>query len=88
MRITSARSARHDDLAQRQRRYLISMAIRVVCFVGAVAVGPGWVRWVLVGGAVVLPYIAVVAANAADQRHDAFLPESPDFSNRQLPPRG
>jgi Flp pilus assembly protein TadB len=68
VRITTAPTSRADDLAGRQRRYLLSMALRVVCFVGAVAVGPGWLRWVLVVGAVFLPWIAVVAANAAGGR--------------------
>ena len=38
----------------------------------AVAVGPGWLRWVLIAGAVFLPYVAVVLANAGDQHEDAF----------------
>ncbi len=85
VRITSARTGREADLAQRQRRYLISMAIRVACFLGAVVVGPGWLRWVLFVGAAVLPYIAVVIANASDQRHAPFSPETPDYLKRQLP---
>jgi hypothetical protein len=45
------------------RRYLISMSIRTACFVLAVVVhGP--MRWVFVAFALVLPYIAVVMANA------------------------
>ena len=44
------------------------MAIRTLCFVGAVVVGPGWLRWVLVVGAFILPYIAVVMANSASPR--------------------
>lgn len=72
IRITSARQSRAEELATRQRRYLLSMTIRLVCFVAAVAVGPGWLRWVLVAGAVFLPYIAVVLANNPDQRADAF----------------
>lgn len=56
------------------RRYLISMGIRTVCFVAAVFVG-GPLRWVLVGAALILPYIAVVMANAAQSRR-AF-PMSP-----------
>jgi hypothetical protein len=61
--VTAARSGTSDDLTHRQRRYLISMSIRTACFVLAVVVhGP--VRWVLVSAALVLPYIAVVMANA------------------------
>ena len=48
------------------------MAIRTVCFIGAVAVGDNWLRWVLFAGAVFLPYVAVVMANATDQRDDSL----------------
>ncbi len=65
--ITSARTSHSDDLRKRQRRYLLSMAIRTVCFVLAV-VTSGPVRWVFVFGAVFLPYVAVVLANATDRR--------------------
>jgi hypothetical protein len=61
--VTGVRRGTSDDLAQRQRRYLISMGIRTVCFVLAV-VTHGPIRWVFVAAAVVLPYIAVVMANA------------------------
>ena len=37
VRITTAASSRNDDIAARQRRYVISMSIRTLCFVGAVA---------------------------------------------------
>jgi Flp pilus assembly protein TadB len=77
VRITTARSSAADDMRSRQRRYAISMTIRLVCFVGAVAVGPGVLRWVLVAAAVFLPLFAVIMANANDQRDDGFrLPPS------------
>ena len=72
VRITTARSSAADDMRSRQRRYAVSMTIRLVCFVAAVAVGPGALRWVLVAGAVFLPLFAVVMANANDQRDDGF----------------
>ena len=40
-----------------------------VCFVGAIVVGDGWLRWVLIVAAVLLPYVAVVMANADDLRN-------------------
>ena len=84
VRITTATTSRADDIASRQRRYVVSMAIRTGCFVAAVAVGPGWVRWVLVAGAVLLPYVAVVMANAVTTKDDGFalMPGGPDV--RQL----
>ena len=72
VRITTAATSRAEDIRHRQRRYLVSMAIRTLCFVGAVAVGPGWLRWVLVAGAVLLPYVAVVMANTNETRDDGF----------------
>jgi hypothetical protein len=78
VRITTARSSAADDMRSRQRRYAVSMTIRIVCFVAAVAVGPGVLRWVLVAGAVFLPLFAVIMANAGDQRDDGFsLPGAP-----------
>lgn len=70
VRITTAASSRREDIDGRVRGYLISMGLRLVCFVGAVAVGPGWLRWVLMAGAVFLPYVAVVMANAARSSHE------------------
>ena len=67
MSITSAQPARSVDLHDRQVRYLISMGIRTVCFIGAV-IADGPLRWVLVVGAVFLPYVAVIFANTANRR--------------------
>jgi hypothetical protein len=43
------------------------MAFRVACFIAMIWV-PNPYRWFLLGAAVVLPYIAVLFANQADQR--------------------
>lgn len=51
------------DQTARQRRYFISMMIRTFCFILAVVLPSPW-RWVALIGAVTLPYIAVIAANA------------------------
>ena len=40
------------------------MSLRTVCFVGAIVVGNNWLRYVLLTGALLLPYVAVVMANA------------------------
>lgn len=65
--ITSARAGRSVDLHARQRRYLISMMIRTLCFVLAV-VATGPLRWAFIAGAIFLPYIAVILANNGSQR--------------------
>jgi Flp pilus assembly protein TadB len=62
-RITTAGKGLTADQIVRRRRYLISMTIRTLCFLGAVITPWPW-RWVMVAGAVLLPYIAVVMANA------------------------
>lgn len=72
VRITTAPTSVADDIAGRQRRYLISMAVRTACVLGAVLVGPGVLRWVLIAGAVLLPYVAVVLANADNRKDDGF----------------
>lgn len=72
VRITTAPTSRADDIAARQRRYVLSMTIRTVCFVAAVLVGPGWLRWVLIAAALLLPYVAVVLANPETRRADGF----------------
>ncbi len=59
-------SAKGDQSA-RMRKYLFSMGIRTLCFVLAVVLtGPA--RWVCVVFAVILPYVAVVIANATNRR--------------------
>ena len=65
--ITDARSASSRELSGRVRRYTITMAFRMACFLSMLFV-EGWPRWVLLACAVFLPYIAVVAANQSDQR--------------------
>ncbi|GAA2742414.1 MULTISPECIES: DUF3099 domain-containing protein [Kitasatospora] len=84
-RITGARSSLTEDVRGRQRRYVISMLVRTVCVVLAV------VLWdvqrylavlALVGGAL-LPYFAVVIANAGREKAPglpstfAISPETP-----------
>ncbi len=43
------------------------MAVRTACVVLAVVTDDGW-RWLFVAGAVGLPYLAVVLANAGRER--------------------
>ncbi|MGI9084006.1 MAG: DUF3099 domain-containing protein [Aeromicrobium sp.] len=69
--ITSASSGHSDDLGSRELRYGISMGIRTLCFIGAVVAWQtigGWLPWVLIAGALVLPYTSVIFANAGVRR--------------------
>jgi hypothetical protein len=77
--VTSAPKSLSNDLAGRQRRYLISMMIRTGCFILTVVL-PSPYRWFALAGAVTLPYIAVVIANAGRETitpGDALLNEKP-----------
>ena len=78
--ITSARRAKSLDAEQRNKRYLITMAVRVACFLGGVLAPPPW-NWVLFIGAAVIPPIAVMLANAVDLRNPQG-PEQPETSPR------
>lgn len=69
IRITAAPENPAEDIARRQRRYLISMTIRTLCFVGAVvAYRVPWLCFTLIAASFFLPFIAVVIANAASPR--------------------
>ena len=61
--ITTAQSGLTLDQSARQRRYFISMMIRTACFILTVLL-PSPYRWIALAGALTLPYIAVIAANA------------------------
>ncbi len=91
VRITTASAGAGADIASRQKRYVITMGVRTLCFV-AVAVlamthaGPGWLPWIFVVGAVFLPYVAVVMANAASTKSDGFELRDDSSQDKQLPP--
>ncbi|MGW0761159.1 DUF3099 domain-containing protein [Streptomyces sp. NPDC002814] len=64
--ITRARTGLTQDLRGRQRRYLTAMVVRTGCVVLMAAT---WSRWpalavCALAGAVTIPYLAVVAAQA------------------------
>lgn len=63
--------------------YGISMGIRVLCIL-AVFIVPGWFKLLPVAGAIILPYTAVIAANAP--RASARVAER--VTHRDLPPGG
>jgi hypothetical protein len=70
-------------MQHRANRYLLSMGIRTLCVILVIIV-PGPLRWVFAAGAIVLPYIAVVAANAAGERREPPLPPPPPMERPGL----
>lgn len=90
--VTSAQRPLSVEQSGRTRRYLISMGIRTACVIIAIFV-PGWPRWIFIAGAVVLPYLAVVVANAGRENDEPGAMGLPDPARqrvghvvRQLPP--
>jgi hypothetical protein len=64
--VTQAQRSLSDDITFRQRRYLLMMGIRALCFVIAVVMFVnhlGWLTVIPAVGAIVIPYFAVVFAN-------------------------
>ena len=74
IRITTARKSVPDDQAVRVRGYVISMSIRIACFVLACLTffWLDWpaLAWVLVVGALIIPYLAVVFANGGREPNE------------------
>ena len=64
--VTQAKRPMSEDIRYRQRRYLIMMGIRAVCFIVALVMfvnHAGWLTAIPAVGAIFLPYFAVVMAN-------------------------
>lgn len=62
--LTSIAQSPEVERRSRMLKYTLAMTIRVVCIVLAMVV-QGWLMWVFFAGAILLPYFAVVIANAA-----------------------
>ncbi|MFD0904277.1 DUF3099 domain-containing protein [Actinomadura sediminis] len=91
--VTNAPRPMSEDIGYRQRRYLVSMAVRTGCFVGAVlsaiAGAPFWLVGLMVVGALFLPYVSVIFANGgreptpAARFDDAHGPEQKRISGQR-----
>ncbi|WP_331717267.1 DUF3099 domain-containing protein [Yinghuangia sp. ASG 101] len=85
-RISGARKGLSEDIRGRQRRYVVSMSVRTVCFLLAVVIS-GPVRWVMLAAALFLPYIAVVIANAGRKPTSETPPPAvPPMAHRAIEP--
>jgi hypothetical protein len=87
--VTDAARPLSEDVDERQRHYLISMSIRLVCFVLAVALW-GRIHPVLSGlllvGAILLPYTSVVFANGGRKPQGGATFTEGGFARTALPP--
>ncbi len=89
--VTEAAKPRSEDIAYRERRYLIMMGIRVACFVLTVALfaaGAGWFAAIPAAGALLIPYFAVVFANGGREPNSTrgFRPYEPNLPERHSGP--
>jgi hypothetical protein len=80
-----------QDIAYREKRYLIMMGIRLVCFVIAVLLfvnGAGWLTAIPAVGAIAIPYFAVVFANGGREPNvtRGFQAYEPNLPARYTPP--
>ena len=84
-----------EDIAYRQRRYLLMMGIRALCFVIAVILFTnhfGWLAAVPAAGAIFIPYVAVVFANGGREPDNTrgfmeYLPNVPASRDPARPPQ-
>ena len=74
--VTSLGISPEEDRRGRIIKYSIAQGIRVICIVLAVAGGGNWLTYVAGFGAAVLPYVAVVVANATDGGNSKAAPKA------------
>ena len=93
--VTQAHRSLSDDIAYRQRRYLLMMGIRAICFVIAVVLFVnhfGWLAAIPAVGAIFIPYFAVVFANGGREPDNVrgfmeYRPNLPATRDSSMPPR-
>ena len=87
--VTEAPQSRAAEIGQRQRRYLLMMGLRLVCFVITVVMflnHAGWLTVIPAVGAIGLPYFAVVIANSRQPASaSGFRPYEPRLPERYRP---
>jgi hypothetical protein len=89
--VTDARRPMSEDIGYRERRYLITMGVRALCFLLSILFavtmhGAGrWLAIVALIGAVVLPYIAVIFANGGREPDSSarFAPYEPESQGQK-----
>jgi hypothetical protein len=91
--VTQAKRPMSEDIRYRQRRYLIMMGIRAVCFIVALVMfvnHAGWLTAIPAVGAIFLPYFAVVMANGGREPDNTrgFLEHRVNLPARREDPPG
>lgn len=87
--VTTAARSPQEDRRQREKRYLILMGLRVVAIILAIIVGTqfhlGPLLALLIAAALVLPWVAVVIANAGPRQSAVKRPSLWSPHRRRLP---
>lgn len=83
--ITTAPKSRTLDVETRQRRYLITMAVRTAGFLAFLVV-PGWWKLVALAAAALLPVVAVLLANNSDHQPPPVVAPEDTTERLALPP--
>jgi Protein of unknown function (DUF3099) len=89
--VTQARRPLSEDISYRQRRYLIMMAFRAVCFGLTILLFLnhfGWLAAIPAVFAIFVPYVAVVFANGGREPDNVrgFMEYRPRLPERHIPP--
>jgi hypothetical protein len=84
--VTTAAPSPVAERAARERRYLITMGIRVVAFIAAIVLArrAWWLAIIAIVLSLVLPWIAVISANAPRQTRRAETPSLYRKDRREL----
>lgn len=91
--VTNAGRSRREEIDDRQKKYLIKMAVRTLCLIGAIAAYalhlPFFFILAPIIASVVLPWMSVVVANAgpAPERRRAPAVYTPDPARALRPGR-
>src|ERR1700691_5608432 len=94
--VTQARRSLSEDISFRQRRYLLMMGVRALCFIIAVVMFVnhlGWLTVIPAAGAIFIPYFAVVFANGGREPNNTrgfmeYRPNVPATRERPGQPDG
>jgi Protein of unknown function (DUF3099) len=91
--VTDAKRPLSEDIAFRERRYLVMMGIRVLCFLVTILMfvaHAGWFSAIPAAGAILIPYFAVVFANGGREPSNTrgFRVYEPNLPERFSDPEG
>lgn len=83
--ITAVPTSMAEDQGRRLRQYMAQMGLRIVLIMLAAFFVDGWLLWVCIAGAIVLPYTAVIFANAGRDRTTHEVAAVPPVPPTELP---